>query len=528
MTRWQKPPCRRDQAEMFPTYLDDVIGEDHPVRLVDEILDTLDWSAWEAHYDGYAGQPAIHPSVMCKALLYAMIQGIRSSRRIEYALSHHIDFMWLVERRTIDHTTISKFRTAHQEQIRELYKDLCRQAVALGAAKLSQVCIDGSRILGNANRYRSLTEKKATELIAELDRQLEKALAELRSNDELDEVFGEDCGDKLPPELEKLETRRAKLAEAREQLRHMDEQRRGDGINPEKNPAQAAAADLDARIMPNKTGGYAPNYTPMAVTETSCGLIVGADVLIGNVEHTTAVAMIDAVEADYGERPEKVLMDQAYSTGPNLAAFEQREIDALSPIADLSGADNPAVREDPTQPVPEEQVDELPRNKQTKRFAKEAFVYDPEKDVYHCPAGQEMPYSYTETATAQGETVKRRAYAAPAGTCRECPLRSKCRTNPDAKNGRSIRRDEYEEVRERHRQKMRTPEAQKEYEKRLHFGETPFAFIKQWIGMRQFLLRGVGKVKLEWCWGAAAFNTMKLMRCWREFVPSRGRIRLET
>jgi transposase len=109
-TYWQDAPMPRDQLVLVPTALEDLIAADHPVRLIDEILDTLDWTEYEAAYHGRRGQPPIHPSVLAKVLLFAMIRRIRSSRQIEYELKHSIDFMWLTSGRRIDHTTISEFR----------------------------------------------------------------------------------------------------------------------------------------------------------------------------------------------------------------------------------------------------------------------------------------------------------------------------------------------------------------------------------------------------------------------------------
>jgi len=78
------------------------------VRLLDEILDEFDWTQWESKYVGNFGKPPIHPSVLCKVLLYALSRRIRSSRQIEYAVGHSIDFIWLTSGRTIDHTTLSE------------------------------------------------------------------------------------------------------------------------------------------------------------------------------------------------------------------------------------------------------------------------------------------------------------------------------------------------------------------------------------------------------------------------------------
>ena len=83
---WQDAPLPRDQILLIPTRLEDAIPEDHPVRLLDEFFDRVDWSEYEAAYNGSRGQPPIHPSVMSKILLFALIRRIRSSRQIEYVL----------------------------------------------------------------------------------------------------------------------------------------------------------------------------------------------------------------------------------------------------------------------------------------------------------------------------------------------------------------------------------------------------------------------------------------------------------
>jgi len=83
-------------------------------RLLDEILGALDWRAWEAHYDGKRGQPPIHPRILASVLIYGLLTRIRSSRMLEQSLRQRLDFIWLVEGRSIDHTTIAKFRTEEE------------------------------------------------------------------------------------------------------------------------------------------------------------------------------------------------------------------------------------------------------------------------------------------------------------------------------------------------------------------------------------------------------------------------------
>ena len=85
MEYWAKPRMARDQIVLFSPTLGASISDDHPVRLLDELLRGLDWSAWEAEYDGRKGQPPIPPWVMAGVILYGLMRGIRSSRMLEYA-----------------------------------------------------------------------------------------------------------------------------------------------------------------------------------------------------------------------------------------------------------------------------------------------------------------------------------------------------------------------------------------------------------------------------------------------------------
>lgn len=495
---WQDAPIPREQLVLFTSSLDERIPPDHPVRLLDEILDQLDWSEWESCYNGTKGQPPIHPSILCKVLLFAMSRRIRSSRQMEYEVGHSIDFIWLTSGRRLDHTTLSEFRRQHTSQLKGIYRQMVQIAISMGVAKLSELCIDGTRVRADANRYRTYKREKVSKLLEELDQQITQAMAGLETNDSIDELFDDgQKADKLPSELEDLNLRRAKLQEVMDQLEEMEEQRRQDGIDNKKNPAQLPVNDLDSRILPNKEGGYAPNYTPMAVTETENGFIVGADVLIGNAEHTVMMEMVDVIQADFQVQVSTVMADGAYATGPNLAEAEKRGIELISPIPiDLKRDDNPAYRDDLTKPVADEDLDRLPINPRTKRFDRTAFVYDAEEDCYYCPAGKVLTREGTvEKVNISGVETERMSYRCHA--CDSCPLAARCRMNDNSKTGRKVCHDEYREVRERHTARMQDATTKDRYKKRQHFGETQFAFIKRNLDVRRFLLRGQAGVRAE-------------------------------
>lgn len=120
MSYWAKAAIDRDQIALIPTTLSDRIPEDHSVRLFWELISSYDWRPWETRYCGCHGQPAIHPRIVAGVLLYGLTQGIRSSRRLEWACGHAVDFMWLAEGRVIDHSTLCAFRRNFPKELKDL------------------------------------------------------------------------------------------------------------------------------------------------------------------------------------------------------------------------------------------------------------------------------------------------------------------------------------------------------------------------------------------------------------------------
>jgi len=509
MDYWAKPGLDRHQALLFCPTLDECIRGDHPVRLLDEILRALDWSAWEQEYDGRHGQPPIPPWVMAGVIVYGLMRRIRSSRQLEYACLHNLDFMWLAEGRSIDHDTICKFRTKFKRPLKGLFKQIGRVAMAMGLVRLAEVAFDGTRVKANASRLHTWKAGQVEAVLQELEAAVERMLGEAEATDAAEGmVWGQGSSRDLPPELADAKKRQEQLRQTLEQLRQADAARKKDGIDPQRNPAQLPKADTDSRVMPNKEGGYAPNYTPVVATDGACGFIADCDVIAGPNEQTELLPSVDRIREDFGQNPEKVSADAAFGTGANLAGMETRGVDFYTPLESPAPEEgNPAKRDDPGQPVPEVDWPKLPRNDK-KKLAKACFVYDEKADLYYCPMGQPLAYEETKQFDRSGGVVRQRVYRGKG--CVGCPLDGACR-DARAKGGRTIHRDEHEALREKIAAKMQTPQGKATYNQRMHIAETPFAIIKGILGVRRFLLRGLEKVRAEWRWVCTAYNLKKLI-----------------
>lgn len=513
MTKFSAPPLSRDQLVLFPERLDQIIAQDHCVRMVDDILVRLDWSKWEQLYDGRIGQPPIHPRVIASVILYGILCRIRSSRSLEEALTVRNDFRWLVEGRTIDHTTISEFRRKNADQLKDLFVQIVLVARDLGHVPLASLGFDGTRMRANNRKTGTRTPEELRKAKAELEAKFAKLEAKSAAADQQDdERLGSDSDHKLNKELADVNRRSKQVDAALAEIERLTHE-------GEKVPARIPITDPESRVTPNKEGGFAPNFTPHATVDIDSGMVVSAGVISRTDEDKHMLAAVEDVKESFGldKVPGELLADGMMSTGENLAKCEEAGIDFYSPIKLGGGADNPAVREDPQVPVADADIERLPTTTTKKKdgtkstkFNKNAFVYDAEADCYYCPAGKQLSYLNKTSQVENGRKRIRSRYKADESDCAGCPLAERCFSGKT--KSRQISHEQHEAKRIEHAEKMSSDEAKKKYSRRRHPGERPFAMIKGHFGARRFLTRGRAGVRNEWLWLTSAFNLHRLLR----------------
>jgi transposase len=507
MSHWAAAPIDRSQIALFSPTLDDSLAGDHPVRLFDETLRSIDFGDWESMYVRVAGQPPIHPRLMAAGILYGLSLGIRSSRKLEDACGNRLDFIWLMEGRRPDHATFCKFRTQFALQLKGLFRKVGRIGIELGLVTLNQVTLDGTDPRANNSRYQTGRRASIEKKLAVLDAQIEQAMQQAQEQDLADNaLWGESSPGKLPRELKDLKRRQERLKQAIKKLEEVEEAQAGRKDRSSKGPA-VPLTDPDSRVLPNKTGGHAPNYTSVLAVDSDSGMIVDNQVLGNNDEASTVLPAVANIEQELGTKPRQLAADSGFNTGRNLAGLEQQQVEPLMP-ARQEFAENPALRPDPAVPVAQEQWDKLPMNPQNKVLDKAAFLYDGELDRYVCPMGQTLDYSHNKPYNRDGTKGTYRMYQSAA--CAGCPLAHKCL--PKNATERRVSRDEYEAHRQRMAGRMKSDQGRAQYKRRAHAAETPFAVFKTVMNFRQFLLRGLAKVNIEQCWISIAYNLKKLVR----------------
>lgn len=507
---WAKAKESREQLVLFAEKLDDAIPPEHPVRTVWALLRKIDWKSWEGQYVLINGQPPIHPSILVGVILYGQLKRIRTSRALEDALQVRMDFRWLAEGRTIDHSTIAKFRTAHPDRLQEVFVQLGLIAQQMGHLTLVTLGYDGTRLRASNRRSGTRTPDELRQAREELAKEFaahheasEKAQAK---EDEVFDAAEKAAAADLKTRGKELQLQSDRIEAALAEIQKIEE-------SGKKVPERIPITDPECRIAKNKEGGFSTNYNPTATVDADSGLIAAHDVISGIDEQSHMHEAIDQVRRDFigGDQDRKieVLADGLMATGENIAACPEKNIEFFTP----AGPENPAYREDPTQPVAEDRIGDLPlRGKKPKKgevdtrtFDKSAFLYDAEADVYHCPMGK------TLARRSERSNSERYLYRIAKSECAGCPLREKCFKNSRNQYGRRIENGKHERIKQAHTAKMQSESSRKKYARRAAVTERPFALIKRGFGVREFLVRGLDKVRAEWTLLCIAHNLHRLL-----------------
>jgi len=320
-----------EQDLLLPPRLRDWLPEGHLAYYVGDIVDHMDLSAIHAVYEKeLRGQPPYDPRMLTKVLVYGYCVGVCSSRRMQKRLQEDIGFKVLAAGNEPDFRTISDFRKIHLEALQGLFEQVLEMALESGARKLGRVSLDGTKVKANASKHKAMSYGRMNEKQKQIREEVKRILAEAEAADEAeDRQYGDKRGDELPEELQRRETRLAKLKQAKKVL----EQRARDKAAAEGKSAEAVKrakpeekdqynfTDPESRIM--KGGdGFVQAYNAQAAVEPEMGLIVGQLVTQAANDKEQLKPMVEAIEAQSGQRPEAILADSGYCSEENLRYLE--------------------------------------------------------------------------------------------------------------------------------------------------------------------------------------------------------------
>jgi transposase len=482
-----------NQAFLIPPSLDELIDVNHPVRIVNDVVDKIDIRLLERQYKG-GGTSSYHPKMMLKIIVYSYLTNIYSSRKMEAALKENIHFMWLSGMNKPDHNTINSFRG---HRLRTTLKDIFIQIVQLLAAEglisLKEVYIDGTKIESAANRYTfvwgnsiNANREKIKKQIDELWEYAQKVAAE-----ELDEpeppVFDKIDAQKVTETIEKIEAAlkdkpvtkqvKQKLNYAKKNWpANLDRYEVQEQIMGERN--SYSKTDHEATFMRMKedhmlNGQLKPAYNVQI--SSSDQYIVDYSIHQSSTDTTTFISHLQEHKKQYEQHPEVVTADAGYGSEQNLQYLEDNTIEGYVKYSYFDKEQSSAYQ------------DKHP-------FAPSRLHYNKEKDCYYCPMGQQMRNTGTFTkTTATG--FKQQVIKYQAVNCEGCPLNGVCHKS---KGNRIIEVNfNLNRLKAMAYQNLTSEKGIAHRKKRPWDVESVFGNIKSNHGFRRFLLRGKKKVAIE-------------------------------
>jgi len=208
----------RFQATLFPEQLDDYIAEDNSVRVIDVFIDGIDLSGMGFKtVPEILGRPAYHPATMLKLYVYGYLNRVLSTRRLEREAGRNVELMWLLGRLAPDFKTIADFRKDNTKAVRLVCREFVMICRKLDLFSEAFVAIDGSKFKAVNNRDRNFTRAKLKRRLEDIDKSIDRYLAQIESADRLEASIAKS-------KTEKLENKITKLKKEIERLNDIDVQ----------------------------------------------------------------------------------------------------------------------------------------------------------------------------------------------------------------------------------------------------------------------------------------------------------------
>jgi transposase len=377
-----------EQDLLLPPSLRQWLPENHLAYCVSDVVDQLDLSAVESVYEQEdRGQPPYHPRMMVKILVYSYCVGVFSSRRMEKRLVEDVAFRVLAAGNEPDFRTLADFRKNHLKALEELFQQVLRLALEVGALKLGRVALDGSKVKANASKHKAMSYGRIEETEKRLRKEVRELLKQAEAVDEEeDKRYGrERQGEELPEELQRRETRIARIREAKKALEERarekaESEKKDDQEAKPESKAQYNFTDPESRILKG-SDAFVQGYNTQVAVEPTLQLIVGQRVTDAGNDKQQMVPLIEAVQEQSGQKPEEILADSGYCSEENLKYLAKRRIEGfVATEKQKHGERNEACKRGPL-PKGASRVERMKRKLQTKVgaavYASRKYIVEP-------------------------------------------------------------------------------------------------------------------------------------------------------
>lgn len=498
---------QQHQGLLLPPSLEELLPQDHIVRVVNTVIEQIDIEALLNEYKG-GGTSSYHPRMMLKCWVFGYVMKVHSSRRLAKALREHIPFMWLSGMQQPDFRTLNDFRTKRmKEVISDVFKQVVLFCVQEKYIDLSVLFTDGTKYQANGNRHKAVWKKNAERYKEKVLTKLDELLTQI---DEENEAENKQYGNKDLEETgshvvsnsselnEKIKVLSQKINEEQQDKKKQKALKKAAGQIAEqanklaKYEHQEAAlsgrnsyhkTDTDATMMRSKDNQLLPCYN----VQNSCQnqIIVHYSVGQNTNDATEFKAHLETLPQTL--KPNAVLADSIYGTETNYELLKAQTIENYLMYPTFHA-------------------------EQKKHFSKQIFrrenmPYHAATDTYTCPNGQMLTLKWEGEVTLKNKAKTYEKHYQAQG-CAQCPFYQQCCKGKGNRN--IVVRPQLEAFKQQARENL-TSEQGIQYRKQRGVDvETPFADIKHNQGHRRLQLRGLKKVTVEIGWINLAHNLKKI------------------
>ncbi len=500
-------PYIQHQTVLLPPSLEELIPQDHLVRVVNFVIDQLDIDPLLAEYKG-GGTSSYHPRMMLKAWVFGYMMKVHSCRTLAKALREHIPFMWLAGMQQPDFRTLNDFRTKRMKGvIGDVFKQVVLFCLKEKYIDLSMLFTDGTKYQANANKHKSVWRKntdrytegvlqKVDSLLMEIDKENEAENKKYGSKDLLEtgshlvtksedlkkeiKELGERINQEQTDKLKKKQLKKAttQLNNQAEKLSKYEDQEALLGTRNSYNKT-----DTDATMMFSKDDQLLPCYN----VQHSCQNQIIVHYSVGQNPNDAAEFKTHLETIPEELKPQAMLGDSIYGNLINYRLLSENEIGNYLMYNSFHRELKPAFSKD--------------------IFRKENFIYNEKEDTYTCPNQQTLSLKWSGKITLPNKSQTEEKHY-QASNCAQCPFNEEC---CKGQANRIIKfRPEYEFYKAQARKNLTDEEGAVLRKQRGAEVETPFADIKHNQGHRRVVLRSKEKVTIEIGFIGLAHNLKKI------------------
>lgn len=309
----------------MPMDLDRMLPDEHPARAVWDYVEILDLGKFYEvirSREGRAGRPANDPKVYLALWIYATLDGVGSAREIERLTRDHLAYQWICGGVTVNYHSLSDFRNAAADRLRDLLKQSVALLMSSGLVEIRRVSHDGMKVRASAGASSFRTRGKL-ETIAQ--QQVERLSAEID-----DDSAPASRREKSARERANKQRSR-RIERALEQMKEAEKRKRSNN-GKKKSQARTSTTDPSARVMKMADGGFRPAYNVHLATDTNTTVIVAAEVNNDGTDLHAMLPLAEQIEKTYERKPEQWLADGGCTSLGNIDAMAERGCKVYAPL----------------------------------------------------------------------------------------------------------------------------------------------------------------------------------------------------